>query len=86
MSSRIYWKPYPPADRIGGHGIPFKSIIKERFFKSASQTRVVIGSTSDIAFLLGVVAGTLDANLLIQVNALVNMIKEHGEVELWEEQ
>ena len=59
---------------------------KERFFRSAQQTRVVLGTTSDIAFLHGVVAGTLDANLLIQVNALINTIKEHGEVELWEEQ
>lgn len=86
MSSRMYWKPFPPADRIGGHGIPFKGIIKERFFRSTGQTRVVLGTTTDIAFLMGVVAGTLDANLLIQVNALINTIKEHGEVELWEEQ
>jgi len=85
MSSRLYWRPYPPLNRIGGHGIPFKTIIKDRFFKGPNQIRVVLSSTSDIAFLHGALAGSEDLDLRIQINSLLNSIKEYGEVELWEE-
>ncbi len=84
MSSRIYWKPYPPLNQMGGCGIPFKTIIKERFFKSA-QTRVILSSTSDIAFLQGVLAGTMNDDLYFQIAELIDSIKTYGEVELWEE-
>lgn len=88
MSSRIYWRPYPPLDRIGGCGMPFKKIIKDRFM-SCGQSRVILSTTIDIVFLLGVLAGTDDRtqndNLHSQIAELVDSITTYGEVELWEE-